>query len=827
METSRLTVLNSDDLTPLIPSKDLMYQPQYLELTQKYIIICYNNHYMEWLLKYDKYQLADEDYHALEMEKFYYLEETDVSCFMYNHFYSHLFVGTTDGTLLTLELQAESWDESDDEGDDQGSNHEEAEKQQKLDLPAQKFGPFSTAPVTFLRQMNRKDALIVCNQSGVILLFDLAERKTVRSYQFSSEILCGDIDHKDQLLLLGTKESCIKIIDIRDIKNFRPLKTIRLFQKPKPITSLQFSPNHQLIAASSKTSRKLFFLNSGIEHLSSAASSEFSLKQLGKIIGFIQTPQYNQLSHFIWNTKTKPPLPESQQSLLAISNFLLFSIACPDSQKPFENTPLDEIACPIFVRKIDPECNCLTTFGNYVAISGKDKLLKLYKFPEEALKHADLRVRVPSQAPVEEYDGHALPPNCMALSTNSDYIVSGSQDGTIYIREVSNLGSFEKIKAHNYKTQGVSFLAFNHDQTAMYSSGNDGSIFLWQLTDEAPSYDKELPNMDFTQIKDEETDDTIKYYQKVLEDEYYKETEEMRQKQQKDMKAQLQQIKNKLQTLANSNRLADDLEKLDRDEFVIDIATQHKLLDEGNRQKAQLRENAKRQVISLELRHQKIKKTTWDNMDTQLQCINGLRENIILYNFHINKRSAVELKRLHLMLELRRVEIKELRQRQEQKLKEIIEISELFRKPENYIVNMYSGKPMVLILGDYRKTKQSEDRQAQLAASLPTVGGGSRGYGIFGPPKKANMRLGAGALRRKAQKKMAEDGGGKQENDDLPDEEELLKMKKLEDDWKKQAFKDPAELQDWDFLYGATDLFTTNRKRNQIFLIQNLSLIHI
>ena len=102
------------------------------------------------------------------------------------------------------------------------------------------------------------------------------------------------------------------------------------------------------------------------------------------------------------------------------------------------------------------------------------------------------------------------------------------------------------------------------------------------------------------------------------------------------------------------------------------------------------------------------------------------------------------------------------------------------------------------------------------------MGGGSRGFGIFGPPKKANMRLGAGALRRKAQKKKAEEGGGKQENEDLPDEEELQKLKKMEDEWKKQAFKDPSELSDWDYLYGAMDLFTNNRKRNQIFLIQNI-----
>ena len=52
------------------------------------------------------------------MEKYYYLDSNDVSCFMYNHFYSHIFVGISNGAILTLEFQAESWDESEDEGDD-------------------------------------------------------------------------------------------------------------------------------------------------------------------------------------------------------------------------------------------------------------------------------------------------------------------------------------------------------------------------------------------------------------------------------------------------------------------------------------------------------------------------------------------------------------------------------------------------------------------------------------------------------------------------------------------------------------------------------------
>lgn len=120
---------------------------------------------------------------------------------------------------------------------------------------------------------------------------------------------------------------------------------------------------------------------------------------------------------------------------------------------------------------------------------------------------------------------------------------------------------------------------------------------------------------------------------------------ETRSKQKKSMKDAVVEIKNKLNLLLKNNRLADDLEKLSRDDFVIDVETRDKILKDGENKKMDLRENAKKEIYKQELIHKRIKEKTWDTMDFQLRAINGLREQYLLYNYNIRKRGQDELHR--------------------------------------------------------------------------------------------------------------------------------------------------------------------------------------
>jgi WD40 repeat protein len=46
---------------------------------------------------------------------------------------------------------------------------------------------------------------------------------------------------------------------------------------------------------------------------------------------------------------------------------------------------------------------------------------------------------------------------------------------------MKNLSYYAEIKAHNYKYTGVSCVAFSSNSNLIYSGGNDGSLFIWEL----------------------------------------------------------------------------------------------------------------------------------------------------------------------------------------------------------------------------------------------------------------------------------------------------------------------------------------------------------
>ena len=77
-------------------------------------------------------------------------------------------------------------------------------------------------------------------------------------------------------------------------------------------------------------------------------------------------------------------------------------------------------------------------------------------------------------------------------------------------------------------------------------------------------------------------DASVLFYKEVLILEYNKTQMESRSTQQKILKEEVIELKNKLNQLLRNNKLADDLEKLPRDDFVIDIETRDKILKEGD-----------------------------------------------------------------------------------------------------------------------------------------------------------------------------------------------------------------------------------------------------
>lgn len=156
--------------------------------------------------------------------------------------------------------------------------------------------------------------------------------------------------------------------------------------------------------------------------------------------------------------------------------------------------------------------------------------------------------------------------------------------------------------------------------------------------------------------------------------------------------------------------------------------------------------------------------------------------------------------RLRLVKDMRRVEIREARQRKENKINEVVVIEELVKNPQEYIINALPGKQK-MVLVDYEKKEEAKDDKGKGAAGAAGAAGSQAAGGAGGIGGRA--RLGGAAAP-----------GKKEEKKEEKKVEEVHVEEKKDVEVKEDDKKDEDDLGEWDYVYGAMELFTNNRKRN-------------
>lgn len=141
--------------------------------------------------------------------------------------------------------------------------------------------------------------------------------------------------------------------------------------------------------------------------------------------------------------------------------------------------------------------------------------------------------------------------------------------------------------------------------------------------------------------------------------------------------------------ILENNENAEEPDRLDRNEIVIDIKARDAILNNSDKLKQNLREDCEIDKKKLELEFQKIKEATWDQMLTHLKSVNGIQTETIVFNYHIKSVEEKEKLFIDKIIDLRRIEIKE---KLELKHKEMLKINDIGSKLENYVINAFPGK---------------------------------------------------------------------------------------------------------------------------------------
>lgn len=106
-------------------------------------------------------------------------------------------------------------------------------------------------------------------------------------------------------------------------------------------------------------------------------------------------------------------------------------------------------------------------------------------------------------------------------------------------------------------------------------------------------------------------------FKAILKEEFERKEKKAKEEFKEQMVGELNKIKDKLLALLAENDRVTDIEKLERDEFVIDVPRQSKVISEGEKECSDIRNEAEKTVLRLELLRDRVKASTWDTMEEQ------------------------------------------------------------------------------------------------------------------------------------------------------------------------------------------------------------------
>lgn len=193
----------------------------------------------------------------------------------------------------------------------------------------------------------------------------------------------------------------------------------------------------------------------------------------------------------------------------------------------------------------------------------------------------------------------------------------------------------------------------------------------------------------------------IKLFKAILKEEFERKEKKAKEEFKEKMVGELSKIKDKLMALLAENERVTDIEKLERDEFVIDVPRQSRVVNEGDKECEDIRREAEKTVLRLELLRDRVKKSTWDTMEEQQKAVKSIQNDTLVFNYPIRKREEHEERRFNQIINMRKIDLKERFDRLEKNLPEGLHELEFSSRSvhqniEHYIMNRSRGHPEFL-----------------------------------------------------------------------------------------------------------------------------------
>ncbi|XP_062436379.1 cilia- and flagella-associated protein 43 [Rhea pennata] len=308
----------------------------------------------------------------------------------------------------------------------------------------------------------------------------------------------------------------------------------------------------------------------------------------------------------------------------------------------------------------------------------------------------------------------------LCLSPNSRWLASAAEDGVLFIYHTFTMEILAQKHCHSYQGGGIRSMVFSLDgQFILVNGVNDGALVClkwkrikkveikdaafhwrtllailnqstfnenavlksmpqWQFDPESTS--ESLPEEKFEEAPEssnvELTEDrsftrlnsAITNEMTWIDQKMKKVIREETQKfanQKKELKMRIKKLRKNIQKMMHENEQMPDIEKLEQQEFNLDIEEQERVQAEAEQEVARLRKEIDMENLANCYLQDVIKRECWDSMCVKGRAVKCFHIACEVNNYPLKERSEEELETLEKVLQLKKIEAVDLKVRKE------------------------------------------------------------------------------------------------------------------------------------------------------------------
>ncbi|NWX82783.1 CFA43 protein, partial [Nothoprocta pentlandii] len=539
---------------------------------------------------------------------------------------------------------------------------------------------------------------------------------------------------------VGTKKGEIYFIDITEVET--PRLVHRIFLSKFPVLSLDYDQTGQFLI-SRATQGHIFILD---------ARPSTLFQVLGYIVltdEVLGLSIVSDFKHDLVEVVVLLKIAEVQRARLDI--FCLPSALTTDSEKYVnEQGILKTSAIKMEQYDLDyPLSSAVKLKDNVVyGYCGSAPFICRYHLSEQVMHMLkDLSVFLSEKRTPSKQFG----PGFLCLSPNSRWLASAAEDGVLFIYHTTTMDVLAQKHCHSYQGGGIRSVVFSLDGQFMLVNGvNDGALvclkwkrikkiekkeaaFHWRsllailnkshLNENAVlksmpewKFEPESTSESFPEEKFEVEEDrsmtklnsAVTGEMTWIDQKMRKVMREETQKfasQKKELKMGIKKLRKNIQKMMHENEQMPDIEKLEQQEFNLDIEEQERVQAEAEQEVARLRKEIDMENLANCYLQDVIKRECWDSMSVKGRAVKCFHIACEVKNYPLKERSKEELETLEKILQLKKIEAVDLKVR-----KEFVEI-----KPETELPK--------------EEEEMEEEVVADNSASYSLVGSLSSQYG--------------------------------------------------------------------------------------------------